>query len=201
VISPGGRLDLGNSDLLTSTPVAAIRSYLQSANTANTDWSGAGLTSSLAAANPTKYSIGYAHAGDASNPIATLDAGTTLVRPTLTGDADLDGKVNFFDIAQLLGYRYNAGGTTATYTDGDLNYDGVVDFFDLTILLSANYNTGQQYPGVQSSGAAAEPPAGTQSVPEPTDRVMLWLAGLGLGLCGRQRGDRQLERRKCSPLP
>ena len=35
-------------------------------------------------------------------------------------------------IAQLLGYKYNAG-QGASYTDGDLNYDGKVDFLDTSI--------------------------------------------------------------------
>jgi hypothetical protein len=72
----------------------------------------------------------------------------------LTGDANLDGKVDFFDIAQILGYRYNAGGSNAPYTDGDVNYDGVVDFFDIVTVLSANYNTGQKF---GPAGASATP--------------------------------------------
>jgi hypothetical protein len=46
--------------------------------------------------------------------------GQVLVRPTLAGDANLDGTVDFFDIAQLLGYSYNTG-AAASYTDGDLD--------------------------------------------------------------------------------
>jgi hypothetical protein len=63
----------------------------------------------------------------------------------LTGDVNLDGKVDFFDLSQILGYRYNAGGSNAPYTDGDVNYDGVVDFFDIVTVLSANYNTGVKF--------------------------------------------------------
>jgi hypothetical protein len=155
-ITGSGKVDLNNNDLLTPTAPATIRGYLKNAYTPNGDWSGNGLTSSFASANPGKYSIGYAHAGDASNPL-DIPAGQTLVRPVLVGDANLDGVVDFFDIAQVLGYRYNAGGTTANYTDGDLDYNGKVDFFDLTVILSGNYNTGEAFgaAGARSASAAA----------------------------------------------
>src|SRR5207302_6120886 len=112
---------------------------------------------------PVKFSVGYANGSDQSSidaGVATkggtpLDPTQTIARAVLTGDANMDGKVNFFDISQVLGYRYNGGGTTATYTQGDLNYDGKVNFFDLSLVLSANYNSGQVYKGAPSAAAAA----------------------------------------------
>jgi hypothetical protein len=71
----------------------------------------------------------------------------------LVGDANRDGKVDFFDIAVLLGTRYNAGGSGATWSQGDLNYDGHVDFFDLSEVLSEYYNA---------------PPPATAAAPAPT---------------------------------
>jgi hypothetical protein len=59
----------------------------------------------------------------------------------LTGDANGDYSVDFFDIVQLLGFKYNTG-QPATFAEGDLNGDGVVDFFDLTEVLASNYNAG-----------------------------------------------------------
>src|SRR5207248_7359253 len=50
---------------------------------------------------------------------SALPAGKTISRAVLAGDANLDGTVDFFDIAQVLGYKYNKG-TAASYTDGDL---------------------------------------------------------------------------------
>ena len=158
VIDGGGKLDLGDSDLLTTTSADTIRGYLASARTANNDWSGPGITSSVVAANPAKFSIGYAHAGDASNPFDALPAGTTLVRPTLAGDANLDGTVDFFDIAQILATRFNAGGTTASYTDGDLDFDGKVDFFDLTVVLSENFRTGETFAAAEAAAAGVATP-------------------------------------------
>jgi uncharacterized protein YkwD len=157
-MSGTGRLDLNNNSLVTSTPAATIKGYLNTAYTVNQDWSGnSGITSSFARANPTKYSVGYANGSDQSAIDAGIAVapGQTLVHPVLVGDANMDGRVDFFDISQLLGYKYNAGGTTASYTDGDLDYNGKVDFFDLSLVLSANYNTGETFPA-QAGGSAAK---------------------------------------------
>jgi autotransporter-associated beta strand protein len=166
-----GNLDLGNHELTTATSPATIKTYLADAFDAlgSQDWSGRGLTSSLAKANPVTYSVGYAYGGDQSAQDAgitthggySLSLTHTLIRPVLTGDANLDGTVDFFDITQLLGYKYNTG-QAASYTDGDLDYSGTVDFFDITVILSANYNTGQHFgpasaPPTLTGGHAASP--------------------------------------------
>jgi autotransporter-associated beta strand protein len=166
LISGTGNLDLGNHELLTTTSPATIKNYLANAFDAlgNQDWAQRGLTSSLAKANPAVYSVGYAYGGDTSAQDAavathggsSLSLTQTLVRPVLAGDANLDGTVDFFDITQLLGYKYNTG-QAASYTDGDLDYSGKVDFFDLTIILSSNYNTGQTFGPAALSAAAAAP--------------------------------------------
>jgi hypothetical protein len=170
-INGGATLDLGNHELLTLTAPDTIKSYLAAAYdpNGNADWSKPGLSSSLAKSNPAKFSVGYAFGGDQSAQDAgvTLHDGTplgptqTVARAVLTGDANMDGTVDFFDITQVLGYKYNTG-QPASYTDGDLNYDGVVDFFDLAVLLSANYNIGEVF---AAPAAAAEPALAT--VPEP----------------------------------
>jgi hypothetical protein len=149
-----GTFDLGNSELATLTAPATIRGYLTHAYdpNGNADWGQPGLTSGFAKGNPTSFSVGYAFGGDQSAKDAgvRLHDGTllatnqTVVRPVLTGDANMDGTVDFFDITQLLGYKYNTG-QAASYTDGDLDYSGKVDFFDITVILSANYNTGQHF--------------------------------------------------------
>jgi hypothetical protein len=183
LISGNGRIDLANHDLLVSTtPAPTIRNYLVSAYTANQDWSGPGLTSSYAVGNPVKYSIGYASGSDQSAQDAGINVapGQTLVRPILSGDANLDGKVDFFDVVQVLGYKYNTG-QSASYTDGDLDYSGKVDFFDIVTLLSANYNTGQTFP----AAAAAAPASAT---PEPTTLSLLTL--IAAPLLARRRSRR-----------
>jgi hypothetical protein len=167
-ITGGGTLDLNDSELLTSTSPATIKAYLAAAYDAagNQDWSQPGLTSSIARDGGGAYSVAYAFGGDQSaqdagittHAGAPLGANQTIVRAVLTGDANMDGKVDFFDIAQILGYRYNAGGNDASYTDGDLDYSGKVDFFDLSLILSANYNTGQTFGPTEATPAEATPP-------------------------------------------
>jgi probable HAF family extracellular repeat protein len=156
-ITGAGKLDLGSSKLLTNTAAATIRTYLLSAYTPSQDWSGVtGITSTRVAANPTLYTIGYANGSDQSSQDAGIPVspGQTLVCPTLTGDTNLDGKVNFFDLSQLLGYKYNTT-QSASYTDGDLDYSGKVNFFDLSVILSANYNSGAVF---STAGAPAAAP-------------------------------------------
>jgi autotransporter-associated beta strand protein len=186
-LTGSGTVDLNNRELLTNTDPATIKAYLAHAYNAsgNADWSQSGLTSSLAKANPTTYTVAYAYGGDQSAQDAAvttasgapLAATQTIVRATLTGDANLDGTVDFFDITQLLGYKYNTG-QPASYTDGDLNYDGVVDFFDLVTVLSSNYNTGLTFTG--SGAATAEAAAARASVPEPAGMLgVMLLAAAG----------------------
>jgi MYXO-CTERM domain-containing protein len=186
-LSGSGTVDLNNHELLTTTDPTTIKSYLARAYdaTGNADWSQSGLTSSLAKSNPTIYTVAYAYGGDQSAQDAAVTTASgaplgptqTLARTTLTGDANLDGKVDFFDLSQLLAYKYNTG-QPASYTDGDLNYDGVVDFFDIATLLSANYNSGQTFIG----GSAATAEVAVAQVPEPTAALALAaiLASVGL---------------------
>jgi hypothetical protein len=176
-LTGNGTLDLGNHELLTSIAPTTIKGYLAKAYdpAGNADWGQPGLTSSLARGNPTKFSVAYAFGGDPSAQDAgvTTHGGAplgaqTLVRPVLTGDANMDGTVNFFDISQILGYKYNTG-QAASYTDGDLDYNGKVDFFDISLLLSANYNTGQTFG--PASAAAAPSLSGSHHTASTTSAV------------------------------
>jgi hypothetical protein len=172
-LSGASTLDIANHELVTSTSPAAIRSALVSAYSVNGDWSGKGLTSSVARTNPDKYTVGYAVGSDGSAQDAgvslkngtPLPVGKTITRATLVGDANMDGTVDFFDISQVLGYKYNAGGNNASYTDGDLDYNGRVDFFDLSLILSSNYNTGEKYAG---AAAAATSSLGAKAIAAST---------------------------------
>jgi hypothetical protein len=181
-INGNGTLDLSNHELLTNTSPAAIKSYLANAYdpNGNADWGQPGLTSSVARNNPITYSVGYANGTDPSAQDAgvtthngtPLGANQTIVRPVLTGDANMDGVVDFFDITQILGYKYNTG-QQASYTDGDLDYSGRVDFFDIVLLLSANYNSGQTYLGAHAASptltnAAAH--VASSAAPSPPQR-------------------------------
>jgi fibronectin-binding autotransporter adhesin len=111
---------------------------------------------------------------------------------TLPGDATLDGKVDFLDLAKLA-QNYNStvsGLTDSTWLLGDFNYDGKVDFLDLA-KLAQNYNTSALpssadfSAGFQEDWAAAQASA---SVPEPAiGEISMLMALLAAGV-RRRRG-------------
>jgi hypothetical protein len=188
----GGLTDVNHDQLLTSTSPSAIKAYLASDYTPDQDWSGTGLASSLAITNPTKYSVAYASGSDASAQDAGVPVapGQVLVKAVLTGDANMDGTVDFFDIVQVLGYRYNAGGNNASYTDGDLDYSGSVDFFDIVTILSANYNSGEVLASPEVAERTMAGVSSPQLVPEPGSLSLLTLGAAGV-LCRRRRRGRR----------
>jgi hypothetical protein len=188
-INPGSTLDITNNTLLVNfapgnDPVASIRGYLQSGYNNNT-WTGSGIVSSNAAANPGLYAVGYADGNtDVGTPAAANQIYITL---TLAGDATLDGIVNFPD---LLIVAQNYGKTGQDWSQGDFNYDGIVNFPDL-LLVAQNYgeqlSAGElaQLPAsfaAQWELAEAEIQSGGQSndVPEPTGTALLAIAAGGL---------------------
>jgi hypothetical protein len=143
-ITTGGLFDLSNNRLdLTSTPLASLTASLFSARTGSTpgDWLGsAGITSSLAAADPThSTAIAYATAsqlgvtswGTASN----LSPTDLLTQYTYYGDLNLDGRITPDDYARI-DRSLAQGGLpgSATWTDGDVNYDRTVDQSDYLLL-------------------------------------------------------------------
>jgi hypothetical protein len=198
-ISGTGRLDLANNRLVVDydpaaaagSPIASVRTALLAGYAAG-KWNGPGIGSTGIAAT---RSLGYAEASDVLGASggtfgsASLDGSAVLVRNTLAGDANLDGKVDFLDLARLA-QNYNVTDGTRTWAQGDYNYDGNVDFTDLA-KLAQSYNT--TLPG----GAAAIPagaPAGFEAdlarafaeVPEPSALVML--TGLAaVAVMGRRR--------------
>jgi hypothetical protein len=111
-----------------------------------------------------------------------------LVKPVLVGDANMDGTVDFFDIAQLLGYKYNTG-QAASYTDGDLDYSGKVDFFDLSLILSANYNTGETFNAAAAAAAAHATPSLTGATHHASSTSMVSAAATTIGTPGDGKPD------------
>jgi hypothetical protein len=90
-----------------------------------------------------------------------------LLRYTLTGDATLDGRVNFNDLLTL-SRNYNVVGT-GKWTAGDFNYDDNVNFSDL-LVLARNYNAAlpsSPIPGA-TAGFEADLASAFASVPEPS---------------------------------
>ncbi|MDB5322065.1 MAG: glycosyl hydrolase, family 16 [Phycisphaerales bacterium] len=191
----GGKLDLMSNGLAVNyaasaandtAALASVRSQLKAGFGANGDWKGAtGITSSAIDA---LSAVGYALASDVL-PFAngattdsflgsTVDKSTVVARHTLNGDANLDGIVDFIDLARLA-QSYNVTDGTRTWPSGDFNYDGTTDFLDLA-RLAQNYNT--SLPSAPVPGAPADFSTDLArafaSVPEPASALLLLSAAL-----------------------
>jgi hypothetical protein len=178
--SSSARLDLADTALIVdytgSSPLSMLRTKIIQGYNGGT-WTGNGITSSSAAANPAKYALGYAEASDALGLSGantadfqgqTADATSALVRLTVYGDANLDGVVNFIDLVKLA-QNYNGPGEKS-WGQGDFNFDGTVDFVDL-VKLAQNY--GGSFPTEPVASAFA-------AVPEPGATLLVVIAAYGL---------------------
>jgi hypothetical protein len=153
-INTGGTLDMGSNSLTINyaagiDPVAAIRGYLKSAYNGGV-WTGAGLTSSAVEAEVAAigssgrgmWGIGYADGSVDTKQ--TVAVGNQLVlEPALTGDADLNGAVNFLDLGIA---AQNLGMVNGDWEHGDFNYDGNVNFLDVALLAQNLDETGINTP-------------------------------------------------------
>jgi hypothetical protein len=166
-ISPGGLLDVTNSGLTinygtNAIPNTTIRSFISNGyNTGGALWTGTGITSSTAAADPAHHSVAFADGADGvvtnlpagiSSAIpngGVLPAGDELVTYAYAGDANLDGKVDFNDFVALSTHFLQPD---INWDHGNFNYDGVVDFNDF-VILSTNF--GQGVTGGDGAGATA----------------------------------------------
>jgi hypothetical protein len=185
----GAMLDITNNSLEVdylpgSDPVATIVSYLAKGYNGGT-WTGAGLTSSLAAVNPQRMGLGYV---DSNDPGGVPNA--VLVKYTLVGDTNLDGLVNFQDLVTVI-QNFNKSGMD--WAEGNFTYDpnGVVNFNDLVAVVQ-NFNRSLDLnPGNDGGGGmiglSGQIQVGNTSVelPEP-GAVGLALAGAAL-LARRRR--------------
>jgi hypothetical protein len=160
-IAGSGVLDLNNHNLLTNTPEATVRQYLTNGYNADGSgigrWNGTGgISSSLAAAaymanplNP-KFSVGYATVADNATTHLGLTGNQVLVKPTIPGDATLDGLVDIGDLNVVLSNYLS--GNPARWGTGDFTYAGRTDITDLNIVLS-NYFATSPYPSAATPSA------------------------------------------------
>lgn len=215
----GGKLDLTSNRLIVDygagfgSPMSSVRQQIISGyNASGTLWTGNGIMSSTAAATPFNTGIGYAEASDVLGPTGgvfggeNVDGSSVVARYTKLGDANLDGSVDFLDLARMA-QSYNttvSGVTDSWWARGDFNYDGVVDFNDLA-KLAQNYNTALPGGAVPASGSAdfaSDVAAAFAQAPEPGTIGVLGVLGAGALLRrsrrARDRDSRSLrERRYC----
>jgi autotransporter-associated beta strand protein len=196
-VTGGGKLDLANNRLVVdydpaaSSPIGPVRAALVSGY-ANGAWNGPGIDSVGIAAT---RGLGYAEAADvlgaSGGPFgaATVDGSAVLVRYTLSGDATLDGAVDFNDLVKLAqNYNTTAPATGSAWYRGDFDYDGTVDFNDL-VKLAQNYNSALPSQPIAGAPAdfATDLAAAFASVPEPGAVSLLVVGALVAGRRRRMR--------------
>ena len=136
-IDSNGSLDLADNSMLISyannpDPVSSIRGYLASGYNGG-NWNGAGLNSSAAANDPLHLTaLGYADSADGTG--ANPTPSSVLVKYTLAGDANLDGKVTLSDFNTVSSNFGLPSG--ASWSMGDLTYDGKVTLADFNAVSS-----------------------------------------------------------------
>jgi hypothetical protein len=138
-----GRLDVTDNTLIVdytgASPIGAVIGFL-TGGYAGGAWTGAGINSSVAAAQ-TNTGVGVAEASDLfavfPAPFAgeLVDNSSVLVRYTLYGDTDLNRNVNLDDFNRL---ATNFGQSPRRWSQGDFDYNNNVNLDDFN-RLAANF--------------------------------------------------------------
>jgi autotransporter-associated beta strand protein len=138
-INSGSTLDITNNTVAinftspATDPVVTIAANLTSAYSTGL-WTGAGITSTTAATNPSALAVGYADGNiDTGTPAAPNQI---LIKYTLAGDANLDGLVNFTDLVAVV-QNFNKPGTD--WAQGNFGYGASTNFNDLVAVVQ-NFN-------------------------------------------------------------
>jgi hypothetical protein len=175
-IASSGTLDVKNNEVVIHNGNLSTITSEVAAGYAGGTWSGNGITSSTAQADPT-----HVHA------VGVEQIGTDVkVAYTYYGDANLSGAVDGSDYS-LIDSSYLNERTSHTsisgWQNGDFNYDGVVNGSDYTLIDNAFNSQGPALSAAELASSTAEI-SGT-SVPEPIGLASLAICGLGL--FGRRR--------------
>ncbi len=177
--SGGGRLDIGAGQVSIAVggiSAADLRADIIAGRNGGA-WNGtAGITSSTAAASGGTRAVGYVVAGD----------GSAKVSFAASGDVDLSGAVNVFDLVSINSSGTYGTGAASVWSSGDFNYDGVTNVFDLVGVNTAGaYGQGNYFPAAPSSAGLGSAAA----VPEPAG--LLGAGGMVAVLAGWLRRRRQ----------
>jgi hypothetical protein len=157
------KLDLANDDMIIdytagSSPLVTIQNLIKN-GFASGNWNGNGITSANAAASTSpKTAIGFldtASLNPGTFDNVAVDSSSVLLKYTLNGDANLDGKVNALDFNA---FASNYANTSGTWLSADFNYDGTVNSQDFSPI-ATNFGQGA-VPGPIVMGALVPEPAG-----------------------------------------
>ena len=192
-LAAGANVNLTNNGLTinyaapAADPIATIVPLL-SAGYNSGHWTGLGITSSTAAASPTKFALGYLDGNVVTDAQAhTVGANQIAIKYTLAGDAFLEGSVGFDD---LVAVAQNFGKTGKDWASGNFNYDptGSVGFPDL-VLVAQNFGATTAIVSGDSGSTGLSPlwEGGTAAVPEPASASLAAAAGAGLLARRRKR--------------
>ena len=166
----GGRLDLGAGQISIAAggiSAADLRADIIAGRSGGA-WTGsAGITSSTAAASGGTRGVGYVVAVD----------GSAKVSFAASGDVDLSGAVNVFDLVSINSAGRYGTGAASVWNQGDFNYDGVTNVFDLVSVNTAGaYGQGNYFPATPTAAGLGS----VAAVPEPES--LAWLAATAAAL-------------------
>jgi autotransporter-associated beta strand protein len=184
-----GQVDLSNNDMIVrGGTLATLTNQIRSGFKGGA-WTGSGITSSAAAADPTHLTaLGVIQNDNGSSQplygsgaaLGTFDGYTpqvsdVLIKFTYFGDANLDGVVDGSDYSLIdNGFLNKLTG----WFNGDFNYDGVVNGSDYTLIDNAFNSQGASFADVPAATTAEI--ASSSTVPEPAMMGMFSLAAVAL---------------------
>ncbi len=173
----GGRLDLGAGQVSIAAggiSAADLRADIIAGRNGGA-WNGAaGITSSTAAASGGTRAVGYVVAGD----------GSAKVSFAASGDVDLSGAVNVFDLVSINSSGKYGTGQASVWNQGDFNYDGSTNVFDLVSVNTAGvYGQGNYFPASPSAGSLGS----VAAVPEPASFALVAAAAVAGAWASRRR--------------
>jgi hypothetical protein len=150
------------------------------------NWSGAGITSSTAAADAAHLGVGVFDNGVLGLSAIggqSADSNSILVAVAHVGDANRNGIVDIQDQSIVTNHWQSA---QADWTAGDLNLDGFVDLQDLT-LVTNNWQASSNFSQSVSQLAGGRTGGLATSVPEPASVALAAAGGAALLLRRRKR--------------
>ncbi len=150
-----------------------LRAALASAN-ANNTWTGPGITSSAAAADPAHLTVALYNNADlhlTSFGGQTVDETSLVFSLAPLGDATGDNKVDALDLTILASHWLQPSG--ATTSSGDFTFDGKVDTLDLTALASNWQSSLSLQAALAASGFQTLTPEVPAPVPEPASLLLI----------------------------